>query len=947
MKRIHTIICIIILSASVFYNTMAQQSAGVTGVVTEAQTNRPLPGATIYIKVYSLGTVTNLNGEYTIQNVPVGKQILSISYLGYKAEEREIEIVSGQKNQINVQLVPDFETLDEVVVTAQARGQMSAINQQLSADQMKNVVSAERIREVPDANAAESIARLPGISLRRDGGEGTNVNIRGLAPEFNKITINGVSVPSTGENTRSSDLSMISSENLSGIEVFKSITPDMDGDAIGGTVNMKIAKANNTPERFVRLYGGYNVQEDDFRQYKFVGRWSQRVLNDKLGIQASVNAERKNRSSDGLSAGYELGEAAETGATPLLLDNLRLNDIEEYRKRYGGNLILDYSINENWDLMLLNTYNSSNRDINERIFRFDQDEQYSTSVIANPEQNLGLLSNVLSSEYNAGFAKFEWTLSHSKIISERLHDNTLDFRHFGSDIPLGIDYETINPIDLISNVEPDSNSFAYQPVHDENTVNERNYMADMNVTIPYRLGESITGDLKFGGRYKLNNRDKSSSSRLWQAYLETEGYPMQDFYDNNYDQGEFLDGQTNIDILLDPSKTNDFYKEHSAKYSSSDFGAEIYSTEDRISAAYLMTKIKYGKVVTIIPGIRYEQFNGTYTGEYKFQTGFRNGEKVDTTTSIVHKDWLPMVNMIVRPTDWFNVRLAVTKTLVRPSYNDLIPRLFLDLNQSNDGVSQGNPGLQPTRSWNYDAYLTFNHKYVGLFTIGGFYKDLEGVIINVERRITSNEEIDSLGLVNPFYVFHGQELSYLNRNVTRPENSGTSNVMGIELEWQTNFRYLPSPFNGIVFSANYTRLWSNTYYSYFLVENVFDPTRRPPYYQVYNTGLREGRVRGQSDHIVNLSVGYDYRGFSARVSMTYQGESLNSVSTQAERDRYNNDWIRWDLTLKQNVGEYLTIFFNGSNLSNQFDSGHQGFDSRPTYVEYYGEQLELGLQVNF
>lgn len=936
-----------LLSVTLLFNTtIAQQSGWLTGTITDGHTNEPLPGATVYIKEYNLGTTTDLNGGYTIQNIPATQIIVTVSYIGFETENEEITIVPGQRNDLDVQLMSDIETLSEFVVTAQARGQLAAINQQLSADQMKNVVSAERIQDVPDANAAESIARLPGISLRRSGGEGTNVNIRGLSPEFNKVTINGVTVPSTGENTRTSDLSMIASENLSGIEVFKSITPDMDGDAIGGTVNMKIAKAQDIPNRFVRLYGGYNAQERDPEQYRFIGRWSQRVFNDKLGIQASINSELRNRSADGLTASYDLGETPDEGSTPLILEDVNLRDTEEYRRRNGANLILDFST-DNWDFMLFNAYNSTQRDINVRQFQFDKSNQNTKSVISNPERILDLMTNMFTAEYNAGFAQFDWTLAHSNINNQENNNNTLDFVQLGTEIPLGIDYLTIHPADLMQRVVPDNNSFVNEASHDSYSVNERNYMADMNIKIPYRLGNILTGEIKFGGRYKINNRGRSSVSGDWLVRLEEVSYPIQDFFDNTYDPGNFLDGQTSIGLILDPSKTNDFYNKFKHNYSINDFQAETYSAEDRIGAGYLMTKMQIGRMVTFIPGLRYEQFNGTYTGEYRFQIGFRNGVKEERTEEIIHRDWLPMVNLIIRPTDWFNARFAVTKTLVRPGYNDLLPRLSLNMQQANDRVRQGNPGLEPTRSWNYDAYLTFNQKHIGFFTIGAFYKQLEGVIINIERFISSEELIDSLGLENPFYVYEGTGLTYVNRRLTRPENSGRSYVRGVELDWQTNLRYLPSPFNGIVFSVNYTRLWSNTFYPYFLIENIFDPTQFPPFYQEYFTGLREGRVRGQSDHIVNLSLGYDFKGLSARLSMTYQGESLSSVSTQPEKDRFNNDWIRWDLSLKQRITQKLSLYFNGSNLNNQFDSGRQGFDSRPTYLEYYGEQYELGLQLNF
>jgi TonB-dependent receptor len=551
--------------------------------------------------------------------------------------------------------------------------------------------------------------------------------------------------------------------------------------------------------------------------------------------------------------------------------------------------------------MLFNAYNSTQRDINVRQFQFDKDNQNTKAVIRNPERNLDLITNMFTAEYNAGFALLDWTFSHSNINNEELNDNTLDFIQLGTEIPLGIVYETIHPSDLMQSVVPDSTSFVNEASHDSYSVAERNYMADMNVKIPYRLGNMLTGEIKFGGRYKINNRSRSSVSGDWLVRLEERGFPIQDFFDNSYDPGNFLDGQSSIGLILDPSRTNDFYNDYKHNYSINDFQAETYSAEDRIGAGYLMTRMQIGRMITFIPGVRYEQFNGTYTGEYRFRIGFRNGVKEEKTEEIIHRDWLPMVNLIIRPVDWFNARFAVTRTLVRPSYNNLLPRLSLNMQQANDRVSQGNPGLQPTRAWNYDAYLTFNHKYIGFFTIGAFYKELDGVIFNIERFISSVEQIDSLGLAQPFYVFEGQNLSYLNRRLSRPENSEISSVTGVELDWQTNFRFLPSPFNGIVLSANYTRLWSNTFYPYFLVENLFDPRRRPPFYQEYRTGLREGRVRGQSDHIVNLSLGYDFKGLSARVSMTYQGESLNSVSTQPEKDRFNEDWIRWDLSLKQKI----------------------------------------------
>ena len=118
-----------------------------------------------------------------------------------------------------------------------------------------NVISKEKLQELPDQNAAESVGRLAGVSVYRDAGEGQRVTIRGISPRLNSITVNGERLPSTQEQDRSVDLSMISPEMLEGIELFKALRPDMDGDAVGGTVNFTIRKADAGLRTMARLLG--------------------------------------------------------------------------------------------------------------------------------------------------------------------------------------------------------------------------------------------------------------------------------------------------------------------------------------------------------------------------------------------------------------------------------------------------------------------------------------------------------------------------------------------------------------------------------------------------------------------------------------------------------------------------------------------------------------------
>ena len=213
------------------------QLASITGTVRDGSTKDPLIGANVFILGTSLGGASNNEGIYTISNVGFGTFTIKVSYIGYQSKELEIVIESLKIYTQDFDL--DYVTIEGKVVevTAQAKGQMDAINKQLKAKSILYIVSSDRIRELPDANAAESVARIPGVSIKREGGEGNKVVIRGLSPKYNKITVNGTNLASTDPDDRSTDLSMISQYMLDGIEVTKAGTPDQEADVLGGTVN--------------------------------------------------------------------------------------------------------------------------------------------------------------------------------------------------------------------------------------------------------------------------------------------------------------------------------------------------------------------------------------------------------------------------------------------------------------------------------------------------------------------------------------------------------------------------------------------------------------------------------------------------------------------------------------------------------------------------------------
>ena len=220
------------------------QNATLTGTVKDSSNGNALVGANVFISGTSLGAAATDDGLFTINNIKPGSYKVKGSYIGYKSKEIEIELAEAKKYEQDFFL--EYTTIEgqTVVVMSQAKGQMDAINRQLKAKSIKNIVSSDRIQELPDANAAETVARIPGVSIRREGGEGNKVVIRGLSPKYNKITVNGTNLPATDEDDRSTDLSMVSQYMLDGIEVTKAGTPDQEADALGGTINFKLRKAD-------------------------------------------------------------------------------------------------------------------------------------------------------------------------------------------------------------------------------------------------------------------------------------------------------------------------------------------------------------------------------------------------------------------------------------------------------------------------------------------------------------------------------------------------------------------------------------------------------------------------------------------------------------------------------------------------------------------------------
>ena len=236
--------------------------------------------------------------------LPAGNVTLKVSYIGYRPTTVEVSIPDNGTVQQEIRLTAASVIGETVIVTAQAKGQLSSINQQLASTSIINVVSAEKMKELPDANIAESIGRLPGISLQRNAGEADAVVIRGLSPKYNEITIEGVPMSSTYFGDRGVDLSLLGDDLVKGVEVSKTLRPDMDADALGGTVNLTLKMAQPGLHFDAWQNGGYTKLNDSYNNYKFSGSVGDRFVDDKIGVLIQGTSNRKQLPSDQFNASY-------------------------------------------------------------------------------------------------------------------------------------------------------------------------------------------------------------------------------------------------------------------------------------------------------------------------------------------------------------------------------------------------------------------------------------------------------------------------------------------------------------------------------------------------------------------------------------------------------------------------------------------------------------------
>jgi TonB-dependent receptor len=977
----------LLLSLFVFSGLLVAQGVGsLRGSVYDSSTNEKLGFANLIIKGTNLGAAANIDGDYYIRSIPVGKQSLEVSYIGYTSKTIEVTIVEDRSLIIDVEL--DFKIIEGevVVITGQVEGQIQAINQQLQSNTIANVVSKSRIQELPDVNAAESVGRLPGVSIQRSGGEANKVEVRGLNPKYSLITVNGVELPSTGTDDRSVDLSLVSSNMLDGIALKKTVTADMDADVIGGTIDLRLKEAPKDFKLNVSGQVGYNELQNYYGNYKFSISVSNRFLENQLGVIASMNIDSYDRSADKYQGTWN-----QLTVTQIVPGQVFLREEQVKKKRIGASLLLDYLL-PNGKISANGFFNKLNSEELHNINQiYTPSARYSTNrhyyELEQNERNTEIYTSAIGIDQDFEWFKYDASIS---VSGTDLDDPDRRVWQFAQEAEaMGEDYfPTMTPQEIAASAYVDSNKsfMAYMYRYGTRLI-ENKKSAVLNFTIPFNFSNQINGYFKMGGKMKWISRT-NDQSQYGQGGLQyggsgetlnnTFGYldnlhPEWGIDDivsewgglsvgpfiGDHSRSNFLGNEYPLGITIDQYRMNQMMDALSSSpdslrlwlpYSIGNFGSD-YKGFERYQAYYLMAEFNLTNYITIIPGVRWEGDYSSYDGQrYKQVQSGQAPEQEPAEFVRLNKQrrnefWLPSVILIGKPTDWLQIKLSRTETLARPDFIQYAP--ISNITADGNTIEAANYSLKPAKATNYDVAFSIFNNEIGLFSVSGFYKNIEDLIFYSSFKILKGIEPDpNLEIPQSWYSSGGPQVNS-NRN-----NPNPAEYYGFEAEWQTNFWYLPSVLQGLVLNINYTYIESETNLAYDSLQTVISgfPPRTS-----FSFVPREvtTRMPDQPTHILNVTVGYDIGGFSTRLSYLYQTDKLTGIGYEGTNpatkySTYSGDYGRWDLTIQQKFyDEKLKVFANFNNLNSRPDRTFSGSEfNRPSYTEYYGLTIDLGVRYN-
>lgn len=867
------------------FSVAAAKATSLKGYVYDQKTGEAMIGASVYLEHTDKAVLTGLDGSFEIKHPPAGNYTLKVSYVMYKTLKQQIIILKEDNPTLKIYLSENSDKeLSEVVISSKRDGGAEKTARRIEQQSLPlvNVVSGRAIEASPDLTVANVIQRVSGISIERsNSGDGQYAIVRGMDKRYNMTLVNGVKIPSPDNKYRYVPLDIFPAELLERLEVYKTLTPNMEADAVGGVVNMVMKDAPQKLQINANLATGYSQMfidrnfmsfdasaiqhkspyEIHGKAYKattadfpkgtvdytskhpapnLVGGFSigNRYFNNKFGILIAGSYQNNYRGSN--STFYNSQVVASENKYPKVTNNDE-RQYSEQIKRYGAHAKLDYVFNQNHKLSLYNAY-----------------------VDLNSLQTRDSKTVDFSSEYDAknGNAKLNYS-TRTRSTQQQIYNSTLQGNHQLIPGKLKIDWSAV--YSSAKNEAPDQNNInilgvrenfqdrrTYAPaIGDAYTRRwERNTEEDkagyLNLTYKANI-EDAKVDFSAGGLY----RDKQRSN-FYNQYIFTSTKPLA-LYGTDFNK------YTEIDwTIKNPTGSVD--------------NSLTYDASEKLTAGYgMFTLIR--KNLELIAGMRIEHTNQGYRMLFP-------AAELHPVGNQTYTDFLPSLNLKYKLTEQQQLHVSYFRSLNRPGFYELVPGGGLI---QDDYKEKGNPDLKRATADNYDLRYDFFPNQTDQLLVGVFYK-------NIKNPIEYSFQADPIRPQDTYYL---------------PGNFGNARNYGIELDYIKFVHKF-----GIKANYTYTHSRITTTKSFRYRDEVGD---------LKTTLVDQTRpLYGQSEHIGNLSLLYKggKNGFDAQIAAAYTGPRINTVSQFLDNDLWQQGFIQMDASAEKKFKNNLTVFVKAGNLLN-------------------------------
>ncbi|WP_323049127.1 TonB-dependent receptor [Caballeronia mineralivorans] len=913
----------------------AADTGTLQGHVLSSTDKRPLAGARVQIRETGASTTTSSDGAFVFPKLAEGQYTLVVTAKRSPAVELTTVVRANDTTNDDVSVDAAVAALDHVTVTSQRAPNVVARAVQQNAANMVTVLSADEIRKMPDVNAAEAVARTPGVSLETDSGEGRYVNIRGLDTNLNSTTFEGVHLPPTNPASaqnggRAVALDTIPAGMIGQIAVTYTNKPEQDADALGGTIDITPRTLSPSGKPFfqgklgsgVETLRGSTIQNIELTAGARFGAKGIAGLGSGLtsysdapfSFVGTIGYNQDHRGVDDVEPAY----AELPGGLNKAYSNIDERYYNYHRKRlgFGGELGFQPNADNKWYFRYYNfgyTENVNRQDLATNFTAANpvlNPNGSITDTLANPSYTKGLRDEketlrtqlfMLGGENRFGANTLDYHAAFTRGTYDKPYDYNSTFangspgtvNYFpGSDFPTQTILAGPNPANPAGYTLSSINNQTMYVKTDE-------WSGNVNYTMPTHFTSAEDEQFKFGAG--LRRMSFSSDTQNF-SFTPTSTIPLSQAVFGGPDI--FYNGMYNTGPAISDGITHGIYDAAAAAGQVlpnplRDAAAHSAISEN-IYSMYGQYQFGWGRF-GVLAGLRGEFTQGTFNGNVV------NGNTVTPNqTSNHYFNLFPSVQVRYDFTSTLVGRAIYSSTIARPGFTQTSASVTAD--PATGIVTTGNPNLKPTTSQNFDLQLEKYLPHGGIVSLGAFDKSMSDYVVSQANFVNSS----------PFLTFPGRITLQSFTNVA------SARARGLTANYQQHFTELPGLLNGLGAGLNWT--WVNSHLD----------------------------IRPGEDHMLpsaprnsyNANVFYERGPLNMRLSASYVGKSLWAVGSSAATDIYTAARFSLDFggsyQIRKDVGVYLDV----RNILNTPLKFYEGSPDRPIQREFYGPTVMVGVTIN-